>query len=208
MARQAKNDLSATEDTYLATQAKQGNEAAFSQLYEKHYNWVYSKAYRMLGDHQDTEEVSLDVFTKVWQKLQSDKWDPKKGSFQAWLNVLAKHTIIDAIRRRDRIRESLLTLEEQDDLPLNEYEDARPGPDKHIIAKEAQEILENALEQVTKPNHRIAWILRHLEGCSVAEISRILNRKDGTVKIWIFRCTQELGKMAPSKYGYLGVHKS
>jgi RNA polymerase sigma-70 factor (ECF subfamily) len=50
----------------------------------------------------------------------------------------------------------------------------------HIIAKEAQEILENALEQVTKPNHRIAWILRHLEGCSVAEISRILNRKDGT----------------------------
>jgi RNA polymerase sigma-70 factor (ECF subfamily) len=84
----------------------------------------------------------------------------------------------------------------------------------HLIAKEAQEILENALEQVTKPNHRIAWILRHLEGCSVAEISRILNRKDGTlrhlegcsvaeisrilnrkdgtVKIWIFRCTQEL----------------
>ena len=192
MARQAKNDLSATEDTYLATQAKQGNEAAFSQLYEKHYNWVYSKAYRMLGDHQDTEEVSLDVFTKVWQKLQSDKWDPKKGSFQAWLNVLAKHTIIDAIRRRDRIRESLLTLEEQDDLPLNEYEDARPGPDKHII-------LENALEQVTKPNHRIAWILRHLEGCSVAEISRILNRKDGTVKIWIFRCTQELRQILVNK---------
>ena len=62
----------------------------------------------------------------------------------------------------------------------------------HLIAKEAQEILENALEQVTKPNHRIAWILRHLEGCSVAEISRILNRKDGTVKTWIFRCTQEL----------------
>ncbi len=199
MARQAKNDLSATEDTYLATQAKQGNEAAFSQLYEKHYNWVYSKAYRMLGDHQDTEEVSLDVFTKVWQKLQSDKWDPKKGSFQAWLNVLAKHTIIDAIRRRDRIRESLLTLEEQDDLPLNEYEDARPGPDKNIIAKEAQEILENALEQVTKPNHRIAWILRHLEGCSVAEISRILNRKDGTVKIWIFRCGQELRQILVNK---------
>lgn len=192
MARQAKNDLSATEDTYLATQAQQGDEAAFSQLFEKHYNWVYSKAYRMLSDHQDTEEVTLDIFTKVWQKLEKGKWDPAKGSFQAWLNIVAKHTIIDAIRKRDRIRESLLTLEDQDDLPLNEYEDGRPGPDKHIIAQEAQEILENALEKVTKPNHRIAWILRHLEGCSVAEISRILNRKDGTVKIWIFRCTQEL----------------
>ncbi len=192
MARQTKNDLSATEDIYLATQAKEGDEAAFSQLFDKHYNWVYSKAYRILKDHQDTEEVSLDVFTKVWRELQNEKWDPKKGSFQAWLNIVARNTTIDAIRKRDRIRESLLTLEEQDDLPLNEYEDGRPGPDKHIIAKEAQEILEKALEQVTKPNHRIAWILRHLEGCSVAEISRILNRKDGTVKIWIFRCTQEL----------------
>ena len=74
----------------------------------------------------------------------------------------------------------------------------------HLIAKEAQEILENALEQVTKPNHRIAWILRHLEGCSVAEISRILNRKDGTVKTWIFRCTQELRQILVN----IGVHKS
>ena len=123
MARQAKNDLNATEDTYLATQAKQGDEAAFSQLFDKHYNWVYSKAYRILKDHHDTEEVSLDVFTKVWQKLHNDKWDPNKGSFQAWLNIVARNTIIDAIRKRDRIRESLLTLEEQDDLPLNEYED-------------------------------------------------------------------------------------
>ncbi len=199
MARQTKNDLSATEDIYLASQAKEGDEAAFSQLFDKHYNWVYSKAYRILKDHQDTEEVSLDVFTKVWRELQNEKWDPKKGSFQAWLNIVARNTTIDAIRKRDRIRESLLTLEEQDDLPLNEYEDGRPGPDKHIIAQEAQEILEKALEQVTKPNHRIAWILRHLEGCSVAEISRILNRKDGTVKIWIFRCTQELRQILVNK---------
>ena len=192
MARQSKNKLSATEDTYLAAQVKQGNEVAFSQLFDKHYEWVYSKAYRILKHHQDAEEVSLDVFTKVWEKLQNDQWDPKKGSFWAWFNKLAFNTIIDAFRKRGRIRESVLTFEEQDDSPLNEYEDSGPGPDKHIIAQEAQEILEEALEQVTKPNHRIAWILRHLEGCSVAEISRILNRKEGTVKIWIYRCTQEL----------------
>ena len=200
MARQSKNKLSATEDTYLATQVKQGNEAAFRQLFDKHYEWVYSKAYRMLNyHHQDAEEASLDVFTKVWETLQDDKWDPKKGSFWAWLNRLAYNTIVDAIRKRKRIRESVLTFEEQDNLPLNEYEDSGPGPDKHIIAQEAQEILEKALEQVTKPNHRIAWILRHLEGCSVAEISRILNRKEGTVKIWIFRCTQELRQILINK---------
>lgn len=205
MAHQSKNKLSATEDTYLATQAKQGNEAAFSQLFDKHYEWIYNKAYRILKHHQDAEDASLDVFTKLWEKLQNDQWYPKKGSFWAWLNRLAFRTITDAFRKRSRIRESVLTSKEQDDSPLNEYEDSGPGPDKHIIAQEAQEILEKALEQVTKPNHRIAWILRHLEGCSVAEISRILNRKEGTVKIWIFRCTQELRQILIKK-GIKWIH--
>ena len=200
MARQSKNKLSATEDTYLATQVKQGNEAAFRQLFDKHYEWVYSKAYRMLEyQHQDAEEASLDVFTKVWKTLQDDKWDPQKGSFWAWLDKLAFNTIVDAIRKRKRIRESVLTYKEQDDNPLYEYEDDNPGPDKLMIAQEAQEILEKALEQVTKPNHRIAWILRHLEGCRVAEIARILNRKEGTVKIWILRCTKELKQILTNK---------
>lgn len=192
MADQSKNKLSATEDTYLATQVKEGNKAAFRQLFDKYYEEVYNRAYNILKNHQDSEEATLDVFTKLWEKLQDDKWDSKKGSFWAWLNRFSYNTIIDAKRKRNRIRESVLTHEEQDASPLYEYEDAKPGPDKQIVAQEAQEILEKALEQVTKPNHRIAWILRHLEGCSVAEISRILNRKDGTVKIWIFRCSQEL----------------
>ena len=67
------------------------------------------------------------------------------------------------------------------------------------FAKEAREILEQALQQVTKPNHRVAWILRHLEGCSIAEISQGLQRKEGTVKIWIFRCTQELRQILSRK---------
>ncbi len=198
MARQAPDDLSAVEDTYLATQAKQGDEIAFSQLFDKHYSWVYSKAYRMLGNYQDTEEVTQDVFVKVWQKL--NKWDTEQGSFQAWLNTVARNTIIDAIRKRDRIRESPVGGSPDDDeLPLSEYEDTRPGPERQLEAQEAQEILESALQQVTKPNHRIAWMLRHLEGYSIAEIARILDRKDGTVKIWIFRCTQELRQILINK---------
>ena len=151
----------------------------------------------MLGNHQDSEEVCLDIFVKVWQKIE--KWDTDQGSFQAWLNVVAKHTIIDAIRKKERIRESLLSMEDEADVPLSEYEDSKPTPDKQLESQEAQEILEQALQQVTKPNHRLAWILRHLEGCSIAEISGVLQRKEGTVKIWIFRCTQELRQILNRK---------
>ena len=180
------------------TLAKEGDDIAFEQLFNKHYSWVYSKAYRMLGNYQDTEEVTQDVFIKVWQKLK--KWDTAQGSFQAWLNTVARNTIIDAIRKRDRIREAPLSGQPDDDeVPLSQYEDPRPGPDRQLEAREAQEILESALAMVTKPNHRIAWMLRHLEGYSIAEIARILDRKDGTVKIWIFRCTQELRQILVNK---------
>ena len=189
MSRLAK-EASAQEDTHLANQLKLGDEQAFCRLMDKHSGSVYSKTYRTLHNHRDTEEVTMDVFMKVWQKIS--KWDPKQGSFQAWLNTVAKNTIIDAIRKRERIRESLLLMEEESEVPLAHYRDSAPTPDKVVEEKESKDILILALQQVTKPNHRTAWVLRHLEGCSIAEISGILKRKEGTVKIWIFRCTQEL----------------
>lgn len=191
------DDLSDQEDIQLATLTKAGNEEAFRSLFDKHYNWVYSKTYRMLSNHQDTEEISLDIFMKVWQKIE--KWDTVQGSFQAWLNVVAKNTIIDAIRKKERIRESLLSMEDESELPLVEYQDQRPTPEKQVESREAQEILEWALQMVKKPNHRVAWILRHLEGYSIAEISQTLQRKEGTVKIWIFRCTEELRQILTRK---------
>ena len=197
MVDRSTEDLSAQEDRQLAKLTKDGNERAFRMLFDKHYNWVYSKTYRMLSDHQDTEEVSLDIFMKVWQKI--DKWDTDQGSFQAWLNVVAKNTIIDAIRKKERIREALLSMEDESEVPLSEYEDSHPRPDQCAEANEAQEILEQALGLVKKPNHRIAWVLRHLEGCSIAEISSLLQRKEGTVKIWIFRCTEELRQILTRK---------
>lgn len=191
------DDPSAQQDTDLAKLTKDHDENAFRTLFDKHYNWVYSKTYRMLGNHQDSEEICLDIFVKVWQKIE--KWDTNQGSFQSWLNVVAKNTIIDAIRKKERIRESLLSMEDEADLPLSEYADSSPTPDQQLEAQEIQEIVEQALQQVTKPNHRLAWVLRHIEGYSIAEISYILQRKEGTVKIWIFRCASELRQILNRK---------
>lgn len=190
MARTKGLDPCAEEDTQLAERVKKGDEQAFQLLFDKHSTWVYNKIFRMLGNHQDSEEVWQDVFVKVWQKI--DKWDCNKGSFQAWLNKVARNTIIDAIRKRNQNRETLLIMEEDDNMPLLDYEDTRPTPEKQAENNEIKDTINYALMQVSKPNHRIAWTLRHLEGLSIAEISEALNRKEGTVKVWIYRCTQEL----------------
>lgn len=183
---------SAKEDARLAEKVKTGDEEAFQLLFDKHANWVYSKTYKMLGNHQDTEEVWQDIFVKVWQKI--DKWNSNKGSFQAWLNQVARNTIIDAIRRRNRDQETLVVMDE-DDMPLYDYVDTRPTPEEQAEYNEIQDNINYALMQVSKLDHRIAWALRHLEGLSIADISQTLNRKEGTVKVWIFRCTRELRKI-------------
>ena len=90
---------SAEEDATLAMLVKMNSdEEAFRNLFDKHYDWVYSKAYRILCSHAEAEEAAIDIFMKAWQKI--DKWNPTLGSFQAWLNVVAKYTIIARIREK------------------------------------------------------------------------------------------------------------
>lgn len=189
--------LSTLDDTQLVEQIKAGDEEAFQLLFRKHQNWVYSKVYRILCNPQDTEEVWQDIFLKVWQRI--DKWDPEIGSFQAWLNEVAKNTTLDALRKRKRIREMLLTTEDESKIPMMNYESPMLPPDKQIEIQEARKLIDQALDEISKPNHRIAWILRHLEGLSISEICKTLGCKENTAKIWIFRCAQELRKILTRK---------
>ena len=185
------------EDSKLAILVNAGDESASRQLYDKHYRWVYNKVVRVLGNHEDAQAVSQDIFVKAEQQIES--WNPNQDNFEAWLNVVAKSTIIDAIRKKERIRESLLSAENESDVPLSESEDSKPTPDKQLETQDAKEILNQALQQVTRPHHRVAWILRHIEGHSLAEISQVFQREEEEVKIWSFRCTEELRQILVRK---------
>ena len=167
------------------------DEAFFESLFDKHYKRIYDQAYRILHNHQDSEEVSTDVFMKIWGKI--GVWDTEiKDKEVAWINVVAKNTIIDAIRKKKRNNESLINLEDESEIPLAGYKDGQPTPDKQAETKETQEILNREVQLVKNPNHRKAWALHHLKGQSVIEISRSLGCCVNTVKIWIFRCNQEI----------------
>jgi RNA polymerase sigma-70 factor (ECF subfamily) len=189
--------LSTLDDTELVERIKAGDKEAFQLLFRKHQNWVYSKVYRILRNPQDTEEVFQDIFLKVWQRI--DKWNSEIGSFQAWLNEVAKNTALDAVRKRKRIREMLESMEDESKVPMMNYESPILSPDKQVEIQEARRLIDQALDEISKPNHRIAWILRHLEGLSISEICKTLGCKENTAKIWIFRCSKELKRILTRK---------
>ena len=186
------------------------SETSFNELFKIHYNWVFAKSLHIIKDYHDAEDVTSIIFAKLWKKLILLKFDCDKGTFRAWLNILSKNTIIDFVRSDKKKKEESVDFNciqsqsdrfychDSDRLIISmDIADDKAGPIEYLIENECIEVIESALEKVRKPEHRIAYILRHLENYSVKEITRILNQKDGTIKIWIFRCKEELREILP-----------
>lgn len=179
------------DDLWWLSALQRGDERGLKWLVQQYGRWIYSKAFRILGSHEDAEEAWQDIFMRVWQKIHL--WDPERGNFQSWLNQIAKNAIIDMFRKKNRHREVLQHGEEDgmEELLLR-HQDTAPLPDEQLASKELYTLVLQSLSQMSKVNHRNAWILRHLEGLSIAEIGALLHQKENTVKVWIFRATKEL----------------
>ena len=84
----------------LIQQIEAGDEDALIQLHEEFSTPVYSVAYRVLGNNLDAEEVTQDVFMKLWDKAYT--FDSNKGKFISWLLTITRRSAIDRLRKRDR----------------------------------------------------------------------------------------------------------
>ena len=188
--------LTPEQENRLALEAQAGDEIAFAAIYRKNKQWITTKALGAMDNHHhDAQDLTQDIFVKAWDRL--DKWDPAKGNFFSWLYLLAHRTCIDAKRKASRNLEApvLPTAEEAIDTPLTTAQDEMPCPVRQLEMKEAREQLESALIRMDKPHHRSAFMLRHLEDYSIAEIADILDQKPSTIKVWINRAKTSLRRI-------------
>ncbi|MEP6986589.1 MAG: sigma-70 family RNA polymerase sigma factor [Chloroflexota bacterium] len=73
------------------------NQDALSELYRRYCNLVYSLAFHTLQNADWAEEVTQDVFIKIW--TQPDRWNPTGGKFSSWLLTVTRYTAIDRLRK-------------------------------------------------------------------------------------------------------------
>jgi len=90
----------ALDDHELLTQVWHGSEDALVTLHRRYVNPVYSLTLRILGDPMAAEEVTQDVFIKLWRHPRA--YNPNKGRFSSWLLTVARHAAIDELRRNGR----------------------------------------------------------------------------------------------------------
>ena len=181
----------------LANEMKQKNEVALGVFMQQNRDWVHSKAYSILKDHQDAEEATLDVFSKIWRKVHL--WDDSKSTFNSWFGTFVKYTILDAYRIRKSFSERTPWFCFEGDPDVASIPIADPNARQPLDVLIEDEVSDRILDMIAlsfddiNPNHRLAWRLRAIEKYSIPEIMRIMNTKRaGTVKVWIYRCKQKL----------------
>jgi RNA polymerase sigma-70 factor (ECF subfamily) len=161
-----------------------GQQDALGEFYDRYAGLVNGLALRILRDPSDAEDVVQEVFVQAWR--QADRFDPARGTPEAWLCTLARTRALDKLRRRVSRRE--------------EPAEAAPGT---TAAPRNVEVLavRKALEDLSA-NQRRALELAYYEGLTQSEIAERLGEPLGTIKTRIrtamMRLREALSPLPPT----------
>ncbi|MFN2975007.1 RNA polymerase sigma factor [Terriglobus aquaticus] len=181
----------------LALACISGDAGAWQQLVRLQHRRIYGICYRFTGSQTDAEDLTQDVFIKLYRSLSS--FDPSKGAFQTWIVTLTRNLLVDHFRRtrQDRATDSLdVSLGDEGDGPTraDQLADNRVDQFETVARRQMRARIQVALKQIS-PELREAVILRDLEDLDYKEIAQVLRVPEGTVKSRISRGRAELARI-------------
>jgi RNA polymerase sigma-70 factor (ECF subfamily) len=166
----------------LVQQAVNGDQAAFTQLYDRNFDKIYRYIYVRLRNQPEAEDLTQDVFIKALEAIGSYKW--RDLPFAAWLFRIAHNRVIDHVRKISKEKRASL-----DEAGAVSMDDPVSIAEQH---SEAQQ-LKAALERLPKAQQEVAT-LRFIAQLSIAEVAKTLGKSEGTVKALQFNATVSLRK--------------
>src|SRR5437762_4113033 len=176
------------DDVGLAIRASKGEAAAFGLLYDRHVDAIYRYVYYRVRDDAEAEDLTSDVFMRALKAMP--RYEPRQA-FLAWLYRIARNAVIDKLRRGKR----QVSFEDALEHPMPEH---IIEPDTALVARLEGEALRIAMAKLT-PLQQEVLVLRFIEGYSTSEISRIVGKREGTVRGIQFRAIGALRQMIPSR---------
>jgi RNA polymerase sigma factor (sigma-70 family) len=163
-------------------QADEWNLPTWEDIVRVHSARVYRLAYRLTGNPHDAEDLTQEVFVRVFRSLSS--YTP--GTFEGWLHRITTNLFLDSARRKQRIRFEGLADEMAHRLPGSEPTPAQAFDDSHL-----DDDVQAALKALP-PEYRAAVVLCDIEGFSYEEVAATLGVKLGTVRSRIHRGRAQL----------------
>jgi len=171
------------DDKPIVERAKKGDKSAFEALVRKYSKYVYTNAFFMLRDAHEAEDVSQEVFVKVYLSIKNFRG---LSSFKTWLRKLTINTCIDKLRIKSKVQDKKVNIESFEEGYEIIFPDTNHNLERNFLTREMlREVL--AIIVAMEESYRIPLILRDLQDYSYREIALLINKPIGTVKTNIHR---------------------
>jgi len=171
-------------DKQLIADYLKGNEEALEILIHRYLKPIYSFVYRYVGDGEAAEDITQEVFVRVWRNLK--KFNPRRSrfatlrgrqdkSFKTWLFSIAKNASIDFLRKKRAIPFSEFENEEGKNFLVEKLKDLSPLPPELFEKKEIVKILNSAIEKLSL-KYRSVLFLRYNDHFTPLEVRSAVGR--------------------------------
>jgi len=187
-------------DSSIVERCLGGDAAAWEDLVRAHTRRVYGICYRFTGRDSEAQDLTQDVFLRVFRALGSFR--STEGSFTTWLARLTRNLLIDHYRRtrNERVTDSIEEQLPRAEVSTGDVVSASLRPDSALAGREASELLQTALGKLS-PELRETIILRDLQEMEYREIAEVLAIPEGTVKSRLNRGRAELARLLKKHRG-------
>ncbi len=155
-----------------------GDVASQRQFVEQFQGLIFGTCLRMLGHRQDSEDVAQEVFLRVFRNLH--RWD-RVRPLRPWLLTIAANRCRTHLEERGRRP-----------APTDLYADQLPERNVSNPRDDAEEVQQALL--TLRPEYRQCFVLFYQQELSVEEVAEILERPEGTIKIWLHRARKEIAE--------------
>ncbi len=185
-----------TDWSQVVRRCMNGDSGAWAEMVRTHHRRVYGLCYRFTGNATDAEDLTQDVFLKIYSNLAS--FDAARGSFPVWITTMTRNLLVDNFRRT-RNQRATSSLDEgwdgsEDLKPTDRLVAGGRSPHELVAQKELARMVQEALARVSV-ELREAVILRDLQDMDYKEIAQVLGIPEGTVKSRISRGRAELARL-------------
>jgi RNA polymerase sigma-70 factor (ECF subfamily) len=165
-----------------------GDKEAYGELVVQHSHQLFRVAFRITGNEADADDVVQDAFLRGYRNLGKFQ---ERANFGTWIYRIAVRCALDRLSSR-RVDESRRvagqTDPEQDEIQVA---DTAAGPDRMLLSSEIGVMQQFALRSLT-PTERTAFVMRHIEEASIAEIASALEIEPNAAKQAVFRAVKKL----------------
>jgi RNA polymerase sigma-70 factor (ECF subfamily) len=194
------------ETAQMVRRCMDGDSSAWAEMVRAHHKRVYGLCYRFTGNAADAEDLTQDVFLKIYANLAS--FDSGRGSLPVWITTMTRNLLVDNFRRT-RNQRATSSLDDGWDAgdeqgphlrPVDRLIASGPSPHDAAVRKELEKMVQLALAQVSV-ELREAVILRDLQDMDYKEIAQVLDIPEGTVKSRISRGRAELARLLERNQG-------